>query len=149
MRVAADDRTDAMHDLTGGFECRGEFIGAPGVHDNAHADAAVEGAEEFVRRQPAGVAQPGKDRGQGPLARVDIGTKPRRQDPGQVLNQAATRDMSQRLDAPGLDRREQALDIDARRRQQLPGEYLAGKRCFILYIYTRFLNNFPNQGKAV
>ena len=100
----------------------GKLVGAD---DQDQADAAVEGAAQFVVGDAAHLLQPGEHRRQRPGVPVEARNEAVCDGAGRVLDQAAAGDVGEALDAALLQVRQDALHIDAGGRHQRLGERLA------------------------
>src|SRR3569833_3723642 len=86
--------------------------------DDDHADAAVEGAQHFLRRDVADLGQPAEHRRRVGLGQVYARAETLRQHARNVVGEAAAGDVGEALDRAGFaDRGEAGFHIDAGRRQ--------------------------------
>ena len=96
--LARFDRADAEDRLAGRFELAATTVRIVGCDDHGHADAAVEGARHFVRRDVAAFLEQGEQRRQRPAAGIDDGVATVRQNPRNILEKSAAGDMRKAVD---------------------------------------------------
>ncbi|OSS52322.1 hypothetical protein B5807_02367 [Epicoccum nigrum] len=92
-------------------------------NDN-HAEAGVERPLELLGLQTAGLLQPLEHLGQRPRARVQLGRERLGQHAGDVLAQAAARDVRHTLEQVLAHGGEQRLDVDPRRCEERGADVL-------------------------
>lgn len=129
---------------------RTQFRRLLGGHDGNHAEATVECARHFVRGHPADTLEPMADVGKRPTRRIDFRRKAVRQDARHVIDQSASGDMSQRLDAAGANGVQTALDVDpGGLKQDVAQQPAVVERRRRLEVRTHRRHDSSNQGKAV
>ena len=77
---------------------------APSLHHRDQADAAIEGAQHFRRRNAARLRQPAEHRLRRPAFQINFGIQAIGQGAGQILGDAAAGDMGEPFDAARMDR---------------------------------------------
>src|SRR5690606_29435350 len=116
------DAADAVHGLARLLKRGGDGFRIVFRDDDGHADAAVEGADQFLPLDGAEVAQPAEQRRQIPVGGVDHGAGALGQHAGHVLGDAAAGDVGERLDLARADGGQKLLHVDAGGgEQRLPG----------------------------
>jgi hypothetical protein len=111
-----------MRIATRGERCR-ERLGAIGLDDEHHADAAVERAEHLVLRDRPEFSEPAEDRRHGDAREVDPRRKTPRDDARDVVGEPAAGDVGKGLDAAGVaEGVEERLHVNAGRREERPPE---------------------------
>src|SRR4051794_19107418 len=95
------------------------------IDDYDHADAAIEGARHFLRRNPAALLQQLEDRGLLPPAYVDHRMATLGQNPRNILEKTSAGDVRQALDLSLLHQGKELPDVDNRGFQQRSAERLS------------------------
>src|SRR6202045_1657361 len=114
-----DHLTQQGHGLAALGQNRGDLFDRIRFDDGDHADAAVEGAQQFEFGDAALLCQPLEHRQHRKPRQVDPDAEMLWQHAGNIIGEAAAGDVGKSLDRAGLVDRPQARpDIEPRRRQQ-------------------------------
>src|ERR1700676_3642735 len=114
-----DHLAQQRHALAALRENVGDLFDRAGLHDGDHADAAVEGAQQFEFGDAPLLCQPLEDRQHGETRKVDPDAEMLWQHARNVIGEAAAGDVGKTLDRAGLvDRAQARSDIEPCRRQQ-------------------------------
>src|SRR5882757_8435393 len=118
-----DHLAEQRHALAARGENLGDLIDGVRLDDGDHADAAVEGAQQFELGNAALLGQPFEHRQHRQPRQIDADAEMFWQHARNVVGEAAAGDVGEALDRSGLaDRAQAGFHIEPRRRQQRRAE---------------------------
>jgi hypothetical protein len=97
------DPADTKDGFPGPFERSGDAIGLGLAQDHGHSDPAVECARHLVGRDSSARLELGEDGWKLPQIHVDDRMRAIGQNPRNILEKSAARNVSKPLDSPFLD----------------------------------------------
>src|SRR6267142_2704068 len=117
--LGGDHLAQQRHALAALGENRGDFFDFLGPDDSDHADAAVEGAQQFEFGDTALLRQPLEHRQHRQACQIDPDAEVLWQHARNIIGETAAGDVGKALDRIGVaDRAQARSDIEPRRRQQ-------------------------------
>jgi|GEM_PF-833421 len=119
--------------------------------DDDHAGAAVEGPKELGQFNSPGVLEPAEHGRKGEGGQIDLDAQLHRKHARYVLDEAAARDMGERLDGSlALEQLEERLDVDpGRRKKRFPQRFAGREGCRRPIVRTTSLHDLADQRIAI